>query len=68
MLLSPSQIIKQSWDIFTKHWRAIAIYILLLFLPTLVLSTLGLLGIALSAMPNSPKADNTKVGKKSRRM
>jgi len=59
MLISPSQIIKQSWDIFTKHWRLLATYILLLFLPTLVLSALGLLGIALSAsVPASSLANS----------
>jgi len=45
MLISPSQIIIQSVQFYKTHWRQMAPYMLLLFLPTVIVQCLGIIGI-----------------------
>lgn len=43
MLISISEIIGQSWEFYLRQWRRLFPYMALMFLPTLILSVLGLL-------------------------
>lgn len=48
MLISAGDIIKKSYELYKKNWRSFVPFLFLLFLPTLVLSMLGALGVVLS--------------------
>lgn len=48
MIISVSEIIKDSYLVCKNNWRNIFTYVLLLFLPSLILSFLGIVGIYLS--------------------
>ncbi len=50
MLTPVPQLLGQSWKTYRQHFMALKPYILLLFLPTVVLSLSGVLGITLSAL------------------
>ncbi len=48
MLVSATEIINKSWDLYRAHWRELSIYMLLLFIPTMILILVGILGLYLS--------------------
>jgi len=48
MLISPSEIIIQSWQFYKKNWRALTPYMVLIFLPTVILECLGIMGLYIS--------------------
>jgi len=48
MLISVTDIIKKSWDLYAKHWRDLSVYVLLLFLPTLILLIIGVITVYLT--------------------
>lgn len=59
MLISAGDIIKNSLELYKKNWRALIPYLVLLFLPTLILSLLGVLGSVLSFyVPGTSLATN----------
>lgn len=59
MLITATEIIKQSWSLYLKSWKKIWIYLLLLLLPTLALSALGTLSLYLSVyFPSSTLVSN----------
>jgi len=43
MLIQPIDIIKTSWKFYTTNWKKFIIYLLLLFIPTILLKSIGLL-------------------------
>lgn len=54
MLISITDIIKKSWELYAKHWRELSVYMLFLFLPTFVMILVGLMGIYLAMyLPSS---------------
>ncbi len=59
MLISLSELITTSWKTYCQHWRRLAIYVLFLFLPTLVSSIFGVLGLYLNSLiPSSALMSN----------
>ncbi len=50
MLISPSQIIAQSFQFYKNNWRALAPYMVLIFLPTIIMECLGIMGFYISDM------------------
>ena len=54
MLLTAAQLITQTWRLYYKQWRALFPFMMLFFIPLLVMSVLGLLSLFLSAtLPTS---------------
>ncbi len=59
MLKTATELIVNSWDLYGKNWRKFLPFIILLFLPTLILSALGTITLYLSVyMPSSSLASN----------
>ena len=48
MLISATEIIKKSWQLYTDHWRDLSVYMLLLFLPSLALLIIGVITVYLT--------------------
>ncbi|HSR88769.1 MAG TPA: hypothetical protein VLK22_00005 [Candidatus Udaeobacter sp.] len=48
MLKSPTEIIVDSWNLYKKNWRGFLPFIIMLFLPTLILSAIGTISLYLS--------------------
>lgn len=48
MLISATDIITKSWELYRKHWRQLGVYLLLLFIPTLFIFALSALGTRLN--------------------
>ncbi len=58
-MLSLSDIISQAWRFYTKNFETLIPYMALLFLPTALLSALGLVGMSIDKfLPNSIIASN----------
>lgn len=49
MLITASEIVEKSWEIYKKNWRQLLPYMLLLFLPSIVLSIIGAISFFLTA-------------------
>jgi len=49
MLISAGDIIKNSWELFAKNWRKLLVYMVLLLLPSVALSVLGIVSLYMSA-------------------
>lgn len=59
MLVTASEIIEQSWGLYTKNFRRLGVFMFFMFIPTVILSALGILGIYLdSLLPNSAMLSN----------
>lgn len=59
MLISITDIIKKSWELYAKHWCELSVYMLFIFLPTFVMMLVGLLGIYLTMyLPSSLFVDD----------
>ncbi len=58
MLLSATDLIKQSWQLWKMHWRVFVPYILATFLPYLVLSLFVLIAIIIVAVTTSLAQQN----------
>ena len=59
MLKTASEIVKDSWSLYTKNWRRFVPFMVLIFLPTLILSALGTISLYLSLyLPSSTTASN----------
>ena len=50
MLISPSEIIVQSFKFYKNNWRHLIPYMVLSFLPTIILECLGIMGIYIYAL------------------
>ncbi len=48
MLISVTDIIKKSWELYSKHWRDLSVYMLIMFLPTLILLIIGVVSVYLT--------------------
>jgi len=56
-LISYSEIVKQSWNLYKKGWKKIWVYLLMLLVPTLALSALSTISLYLSVyIPSSTMA------------
>ncbi|MFA7653922.1 MAG: hypothetical protein WCX97_02665 [Candidatus Magasanikbacteria bacterium] len=53
MLISPSQIVTQSWQFYKSNWRQLVPYMILSFLPTIIVECLGIMGIYLYSLAPS---------------
>ncbi len=49
MLITASEIVEKSWELYKKNWRPLLPYMLLLFLPSIVLSIVGVISFFLTA-------------------
>lgn len=59
MLVTASEIIEQSWGLYTKNFRRLGVFMFFMFIPTVILSVLGILGMYLdSVLPNSAMLSN----------
>ena len=59
MLKTATELVVDSWSLYTKNWRKFLPFMVLLFLPTLILSALGTITLYLSAyLPSSSLASN----------
>ncbi len=59
MLKTGTELIVDSWNLYAKNWRKLLPYIIMFFLPTLILSALGTLSLYLEAyIPSSSLASN----------
>ncbi len=59
MLKTASELIVDSWDLYTKNWRKFLPFMVMLFLPTLILSALGTISLYLEMyLPSSSLASN----------
>ncbi|MDO8626185.1 MAG: hypothetical protein Q7K39_01855 [Candidatus Magasanikbacteria bacterium] len=59
MLISVSDILKNSWEVYKKQWRGLVIYMAFLFIPYFAISVLGLAGVLLdSVFPESAIVSN----------
>ena len=59
MLKTATELIVDSWDLYAKNWRKFLPFIIMLFLPTLILSALGTITLYLSVyLPSSSLASN----------
>ncbi|MSU75229.1 MAG: hypothetical protein EXS55_01825 [Candidatus Magasanikbacteria bacterium] len=62
-MLSISNIISQAWLLYSKNWRALSIYMAFLFLPTFLMSILGIVGVSLNkVIPGSALVSNIIIG------
>ena len=58
-MLTITDVIAQSWRFYVKNWGALLTYMALLFLPTALLSALGLIGVAVDKfIPGSMLVSN----------
>jgi len=59
MLKTATELIVDSWDLYAKNWRKFLPFIIMIFLPTLILSALGTITLYLSVyLPSSSLASN----------
>jgi hypothetical protein len=59
MLKTATELIVDSWNLYAKNWRKFLPFMVMLFLPTLILSTLGTLTLYLEMyLPSSSLASN----------
>lgn len=59
MLKTATELVVDSWDLYRKNWRKFLPFMVLLFLPTLILSALGTITLYLSVyLPSSSLASN----------
>lgn len=59
MLKTATELVVDSWDLYHKNWRKFLPFMILLFLPTLILSALGTISLYLSVyLPSSSLASN----------
>ncbi len=59
MLKTATELIVDSWNLYTKNWRKFLPFMVMSFLPTLILSALGTLSLYLSVyLPSSSLASN----------
>lgn len=59
MLITASEIVEKSWGLYKKNWRSLLAYLLLLLLPSIVLSILGVISLFLTAyVPASALLNN----------
>ncbi|TSC84320.1 MAG: membrane protein [Parcubacteria group bacterium Gr01-1014_13] len=59
MLKTATELVVDSWDLYVKNWRKFLPFIIMLFLPTLILSALGTISLYLSVyLPSSSLASN----------
>lgn len=59
MLKTATEIIVDSWNLYAKNWRKFLPFIIMIFLPTLILSALGAITLYLSVyLPASSLASN----------
>lgn len=59
MLKTPSEIIKGSWELYAKNWRKFVPFLILLLLPSLILSALGAISLYLEVyIPKSSAISN----------
>ena len=59
MLKTATELIVDSWDLYTKNWRKLLPFIIMMFLPTLILSALGTITLYLETyLPSSSLASN----------
>src|SRR3989344_5231066 len=59
MLKTATELIVDSWDLYAKNWRRFLPFIIMIFLPTLILSALGTITLYLSVyLPSSSLASN----------
>lgn len=59
MLKTATELIIDSWDLYAKNWRKFLPFIIMIFLPTLILSALGTITLYLSVyLPSSSLASN----------
>ena len=59
MLKTPSEIIKDSWELYAKNWRKFLPFLILLLLPSLILSALGAISLYLEVyIPKSSVISN----------
>lgn len=52
-LLPALEIIKQSWELYTKNWKKLGLYALIFFIPTIVLDLVWFLSLLLSRYTTS---------------
>lgn len=58
-MLSASEIVKESWELYKKSWKKIWVYLVLLLIPTLALSALSTISLYLSVyIPSSTLASS----------
>lgn len=59
MLKTTTELIVESWELYAKNWRKFLPFIVMLFLPTFILSALGAITLYLSVyLPSSSLASN----------
>src|SRR5438105_262901 len=59
MLKTATELVTDSWNLYVKNWRKFLPFMLMSFLPTLILSALGTLSLYLSVyLPSSSLASN----------
>ncbi len=59
MLKTATEIVSDSWHLYTNNWRKLLPYLAIIFIPTLVLSLLGVISLYLEVwMPESSMATN----------
>lgn len=59
MLKTATELIVESWELYAKNWRKFLPFIVMLFLPTFILSALGAITLYLSVyLPSSSLASN----------
>lgn len=59
MLKTATEVIVDSWDLYAKNWRKFLPFMIMLFLPTLILSALGTITLYLEMyLPSSSLASN----------
>jgi hypothetical protein len=59
MLKTATELVVDSWDLYAKNWRKFLPFVIMVFLPTLILSALGTITLYLSVyLPSSSLASN----------
>lgn len=59
MLITASEIVEKSWELYKKNWRVLVPYLLLLLVPSVVLAVLGVISFFLTAyVPSSALINN----------
>ncbi|OGH91964.1 MAG: hypothetical protein A2534_01220 [Candidatus Magasanikbacteria bacterium RIFOXYD2_FULL_39_9] len=59
MLKTATEIVSESWHLYANNWRKLVPYLAIIFLPTLILSLLGVVSLYLEVyMPQSSMATN----------
>lgn len=62
MLKTGTEIIMGSWELYAKNWKRFLPFVLMLFLPTVILSMLGIISLYLSYyLPSSSLASNLMI-------